>query len=233
MYGKTLDNMSSNNSTDLEHYGNSGCTRIPKPSTRKAFGQSKIALGSSNLRTEHIGFSDEKTTADNSPVTSPTHQQNALIVHAQPVMFTLKYLPRLMAEADVLEKLKLFGDVLFLRFMPETDIQGKKDWKSHFKRAEFAFLEKQAEISFQKVRRVRIKGLQVKIVQDELVGPVDQPADSCIWSYGLNNTKYFSEIQASVSSEVEMSLPKVKPTSKMYSSTINTNINNYRFNVRC
>lgn len=222
----------SNQPCDLNHSNKLSCMPDSKPSVIKKVGLRKNPYEMLKISKEVDELSDETRTAVKSPVSPRPHQQYSLNQHA---VFTLKYLPRLMAEADVLEKLKLFGEVLYLRFMPETEIQGKKDWKSHFKRAEFAFVEKQAESSFQKVRRVRIKGLQVKIVQDGYVGPVEQPAENCFWSYGLNNTKNNGvvKIKTSVPSEIEISHQMVKPTSKFYNSTIKINSNNYRFNVRC
>lgn len=89
------------------------------------------------------------------------------IASYQPTLFTLKYLPRLMAESEVLAKIQKFGKISTFRFKPEICQKGTKDQKGNFKRAEFSFEEKTSEEVFKKVKRIRIKGLQVKILQGE------------------------------------------------------------------
>lgn len=93
----------------------------------------------------------------------------------QPTLFTLKYLPRLMAESEVLAKIQKFGKISTFRFKPEVCQKGTKDQKGNFKRAEFSFEEKTSEEVFKKVKRIRIKGLQVKILQGE---PEEQSSSS-------------------------------------------------------
>ena len=93
----------------------------------------------------------------------------------QPTLFTLKYLPRLMAESEVLAKIQKFGKISTFRFKPEICQKGTKDQKGNFKRAEFSFEEKTSEEVFKKVKRIRIKGLQVKILQGE---PEEQSSPS-------------------------------------------------------
>ena len=85
----------------------------------------------------------------------------------QPILFTLKYLPRLMAESEVLSKIQKFGKISSFKFKPEIAQKGIKDQKGNFKRAEFSFEEMESEDIFKKVKRIRIKGLQVKILQGD------------------------------------------------------------------
>ena len=85
---------------------------------------------------------------------------------AEGLVFTLKFLPKTMSREEVVNKILRFGPVASFNFAEEKS-SGKKDQKGCFKRAEFVFATKAAEDIFKGVKRIRIKGLQVKVSMDE------------------------------------------------------------------
>mgnify|MGYP000084196383 CR=1 FL=1 len=85
--------------------------------------------------------------------------------------FSLKFLPKTMTQEEVMAKILKFGEVSQFNFFEERAVT-KKEQRGCFKRAEFTFADLEAERTFQTVKRIRIKGLQVK------VGVESDPAES-------------------------------------------------------
>lgn len=81
--------------------------------------------------------------------------------------FRLAYLPRSMTANEVIKKLSSFGTVVDFRFCPLTfeEIQKDERESSNFKCAEFKYKEETSTENFSAVKRIRIKGLQVRIIQ--------------------------------------------------------------------
>lgn len=80
-----------------------------------------------------------------------------------PTIFSLKYLPKLITEEEVRGKLEKFGKILSFQFKDEKEQPPKPEQRGNFKRAEFSFEDKESEMTFRSVKRIRINGLQVKI----------------------------------------------------------------------
>lgn len=95
------------------------------------------------------------------------------------IIFQLNYLPKQITQEEVLEKLVKFGKVQYLSLLPSSPVDQKKHSEKkqgNFRSAEFYFESKGAEQIFLSVKRIRIRGLQVKITQkDSQQEVVDSP----------------------------------------------------------
>lgn len=81
---------------------------------------------------------------------------------ASPKVFTLRFLHRYSTEEEVVSKLEKFGKVSYFIFK-ENHRSSKYDPKQVFRQAEFCFECTLSEAGFKEIKRIRIKGLQVKI----------------------------------------------------------------------
>lgn len=85
------------------------------------------------------------------------------------VAFSLKYLPRYITREDVNEKLKKFGKLSYFDYRLEADesMGAKRGPNSLFRRAIFSYYSREVNFSFANISRIRIKGLQIKVVQED------------------------------------------------------------------
>lgn len=131
---------------------------------------------------------------------------------SQRVMFTFKYLPKMITMEEVLLKIQKFGELERIEFKQEPENRAsKRANKNSFKKAEFSFREKDTEQIFLQVRRIRIKGIQVKVMnnqQTEAAPRAPTPASS---------------------SETELD-HSIRPTQKAYIRPNNQESLAYRFN---
>ena len=83
------------------------------------------------------------------------------------ILFRLVYLPVHLSEKEVVKKLSKFGTVIDFNFVPVTPEEIYLDEKksANFQCVEFRFKEKEVKDSFSQVKRIRIKGLQVRVIQ--------------------------------------------------------------------
>ena len=100
--------------------------------------------------------------------TKPTNPENTL--------FTLVYLPRYISEDDIFAKLVPFGELSLFQYTAETDsnLGSSRGEKGFFHRVEFAFADSENMFAFMSIKRLRLKGLQVKVLQ--------KPFDACLHS---------------------------------------------------
>ena len=85
-----------------------------------------------------------------------------------PIIFKLNYLPKQISKKEVINKLEKFGKIKNFEFIikdKEPQEHDQPESEDNFKIAEFTFVDLDAEVVFSKVKRIRIKGLQVKISQ--------------------------------------------------------------------
>ena len=82
------------------------------------------------------------------------------------IMFRLVYLPVHLSEKEVVKKLSKFGTVVSFSFLPtQTDNRYISTARGiSYRSAEFSFEEKAIQSSFSVVKRVRVRGLQVKVL---------------------------------------------------------------------
>lgn len=106
----------------------------------------------------------------NSKSSEQSHHQIFISKKDKPrpkAVFQLNYLPKQITEEEILEKISKFGKIVnfslwFPGFSPEEKKIGEKKTGS-FRFAEFSFENFEDELIFMKVKRIRIKGLQIKI----------------------------------------------------------------------
>ena len=80
-------------------------------------------------------------------------------------VFSLKFLPQSMSRESIEEKIGRFGEIGHLEFGED------REGKGSFRRAEFTFVSRQAKEVFGTVKRIRVKGLQVKVCTVQLSTP--------------------------------------------------------------
>lgn len=82
------------------------------------------------------------------------------------VVFRLVYLPTRISEKDVVNKLSQFGTVTDFEFVPvrPEEVLLEESKAENFRCAQFSFKETNVTSSFSTVKRIRVKGLQVRVV---------------------------------------------------------------------
>ena len=110
---------------------------------------------------------NDRNTVDHQALTSShqRQQQNGLL-HRSSFLFQLVYLPKYISKEDVLQKLSKFGPLSHFRFSAETEekLGSHRGEKAFFHRAEFSFEQESDLLVFMAIKRLRIKGLQLKVV---------------------------------------------------------------------
>ena len=86
------------------------------------------------------------------------------------ILFTLVYLPKYVAEADIRTKLTGFGKLSHFDYKPEIDqkLGSTRGDKAFFHRVEFSFEIQQVMFAFMSIKRLRIQGLQLKVLHSPL-----------------------------------------------------------------
>ena len=90
-----------------------------------------------------------------------------------PIVFHLKHVPKELSTADILDKLSVFGDVC-IAFESPFLLRQKNVESTKFKMVGFSFCTREAQASFKNVKRLRIKGYQLK-TGEEPVQMADEP----------------------------------------------------------
>ena len=118
--------------------------------------------------------------------------------------FSLVYLPKYITKEVILAKLAHFGELEFFQYAPETDekLGSTRGEKGLFHRAEFAFKDRENMFTFMSIKRLRVKGLQLKVIQT---------------SFGLKNDKF--NIEEEMGSNLQELDHSLKPTNKQYFNT--------------
>lgn len=121
-------------------------------------------ISTSTLVEEKFSFDDTESRSEddnNSDLhsSSPSNQT-----------FRLLYLPIHLPKADILQKLSKFGQVVDFRFCPVAKSDPHLQDPSrvpNFQCAEFSFADKAAIDYFSGVKRIRVRGLQVRVASKE------------------------------------------------------------------
>ncbi len=127
--------------------------------------------------------------------------------------FRLLYLPLHLPKADILQKLSKFGEVVDFKFCPveKTDPHLQDPTRvPNFQCAEFSFAQQSSIDHFSGVKRIRVRGLQVRITHREETASSsknsDSDGDTCSSrSYSVKPTsrKYFAHRPDEVQREHE------------------------------
>lgn len=153
----------------------------------------------------------ENTTSESNPELKEDNNHNDRII------FQLNYLPKQILEEEVLEKLVRFGKVHHFSLLQSSLVEPKKTCEKkvgNFRSADFSFEGKDAEQIFLTVKRIRIRGLQVKISQKEsLKESVEEKANSPI-----NKGEELPQLQQVSALSAEDQIHLELPTSKKYFS---------------
>ena len=149
----------------------------------------------------------------------------------QRYIFQMKYVPKHIEESDIVKKLEKFGRLKTFRLIVmSSEAQFKALGQSdapNFRMAEFSFQDPEVERSVLTIKRIRVRGLQVKVSKSQ------SPAASFA-AVGCD-----AHVQMSEKGTYDP-FYHLKPTSKKYFSLWPERWNimpreacNYRWNLRC
>ena len=82
------------------------------------------------------------------------------------VVFEMNYVPKHLGKEDIMKKLENFGAIKKLELKMMPDLTSKETGLikgSNFKQVNFSFEKREVTLVFLKLKRIRIKGLQVKV----------------------------------------------------------------------
>lgn len=136
------------------------------------------------------------------------------IASGQRVIFQLNYLPKQISETEIKEKLEKFGQLSHFDLLLSTSMEARKSGDKkigNFRSAEFSFKMDESEQVFLKVKRIRIRGLQVKITQKPILRVVEDEVAPIVQDLTLINEDYSVQYFQDTSYSV-------RPTCKKYFS---------------
>lgn len=113
----------------------------------------------------------EKTASESNQDQKDKDSEVTEVARGQRVIFQLNYLPKQILEEEVLEKLVKFGKIHHFSLLQSSPVEQSKVCEKrvgNFRSAEFSFGTSEAEQVFLTVKRIRIRGLQVKIGQKDI-----------------------------------------------------------------